>query len=237
MAAALRSSGRDIVYSLSNSAPFTGAAEWARLAQVYRTTGDITDRWESMSGIGFGQDRWTPFNGPGHWADPDMLVVGRLGWGQGEDGGVRDSRLTADEQVTHISLWALLSAPMLLGCDLSALDDLTLRLLCNDEVLAVDLDPLGQQARCVRDLRRADRRGATASHEVVYAKPLEDGSLVVGLFNRGPEAATVAVSWGELELSGSVHVRDLWAREDLGGRAGALEATVAAHGARLFRLS
>ena len=237
MGAALRLSGRDIVYSLSNSAPFEGASEWARLAHVYRTTGDITDRWDTLSRIGFGQDRWTPFSGPGHWADPDMLVVGRLGWGQGEDGGLRDNRLTADEQVTHISLWALFSAPLLLGCDLSTPDDLTLRLLCNDEVLAIDQDPLGVHAQCVRDLRRADARGATTSHEVVYAKPLEDGSLAIGLFNRGEEATTVGVTWGELDLSGTLHVRDLWAREDLGGHTGTLAAMVAAHGARLFRLS
>lgn len=237
MAAALRSCGRDIVYSLSNTAPFEGASEWARLAQVYRTTGDITDRWENVSAIGFGQDRWAPFNGPGHWADPDMLVVGRLGWGQGDDGGLRDNRLTADEQVTHISLWALLSAPLLLGCDLSSLDDLTLRLLTNDEVLAVNQDPLGRQAQCVRDLRRADSHGATVRHEVVYSKPFEDGSLAVGFFNRGDEAATVEVSWGELDVSGTVYVRDLWARDDLGGHASKLAAPVAPHGARLFRLS
>jgi len=82
MADALRASGRDVVYSLSNSAPFYGAAEWASRANSWRTTGDIRDTWNSMSKIGFAQDPWAPFAGQGHWNDPDMLVVGQVGWGR-----------------------------------------------------------------------------------------------------------------------------------------------------------
>ena len=86
---ALRACNRDIVFSLSNSAPFAQAADWARLANCWRTTGDIWDRWDEsafdwqygISEIGFAQDQWVPYAGPGHWNDPDMLVVGRVGWG------------------------------------------------------------------------------------------------------------------------------------------------------------
>ena len=80
MADALKSSGRDFVYSLSNNAPYKGAADWAQLANCWRTTGDIRDSWKSVSSIGFAQDKWAGFSGPGHWNDPDMLVVGKVGW-------------------------------------------------------------------------------------------------------------------------------------------------------------
>ena len=231
MAQALEECPRDVVYSLSNSAPFEQAAEWARLAHCYRTTGDITDSWESVSAIGFAQDRWLAHSGPGGWADPDMLVVGMLGWGRAGDGGVRANRLTADEQTTHITLWALLPAPLLIGCDLTQLDDLTLRLLCNDEVLAVNQDPLGQPAR---SLRTAE--GSAAPGDAAYARALDGGSVAVGLFNRAGEERTVAAAWRELGIDGSHAVRDLWARRDLGATEGELALRVPAHGARLVAL-
>ncbi len=108
----------------------------------WRTTGDITDAWGSMSGIGFGQAGHEPYAGPGHWNDPDMLVVGKVGWGP----SLHPTRLKPDEQVTHITLWSLLAAPLLIGCDMSQMDDFTLALLTNDEVLDVNQDPLGKQA-------------------------------------------------------------------------------------------
>ena len=231
MRAALRASGRDIVYSLSNSAPFQNAADWARLANCWRTTGDIVDTWESVSGIGFSQDRWTPYGGPGHWNDPDMLVVGRMGWGE-----VRDNRLTRDEQITHITLWALLAAPLLIGCDMPQLDEFTLRLLCNDEVLAVNQDALGRQGRTLREFRTAGDDGAAVRHDAVLVRPLHDGSLAVGLFNRGPHGADVAVSWAELGLRGTRTVRDLWARRTLGGFRRTFSMPVPSHGAQLVRI-
>ena len=109
MSEALRRSGRDIVFSLSNTAGFDHAADWARWANSWRTTDDIRDRWSksdaswhyTVSEIGFSQDRWAPYAGPGHWNDPDMLVVGNLGWGP----KLHASSLTPDEQYAHISLW------------------------------------------------------------------------------------------------------------------------------------
>ena len=152
MSDALRQSGRDIVFSLSNSAPFNHAGEWANLANAWRTTGDIGDLWgrapapdyhHGIAEIGFGQDQWAPFAGPGHWNDPDMLVVGWVSVGS----AIHPTRLTPDEQYTHISLWCLLSAPLLIGCEMDKLDAFTLNLLTNDEVLAVDQDALGQAGR------------------------------------------------------------------------------------------
>ena len=112
MAKALRASGRDIILSLSNNASFSGAADWARLANAWRTTGDIRDTWSSLHSIGFSQAKWRPFGGPGHWNDPDMLVVGKVGWGP----KLHASHLSVNEQYTHISLWSLLSAPLLICC-------------------------------------------------------------------------------------------------------------------------
>ena len=218
----LRKSGRDVVFSLSNNAPFTNAPALSKIANCWRTTGDIRDSWDSMSKKGFGEDKWERFAAPGHWNDPDMLVVGRVGWGNPHPTG-----LTPDEQYTHISLWCLLSAPLLLGCDLDQLDDFMLNLLTNDEVLAVNQDALGKQALCVAgngDLR-------------VYAKDLEDGSKAVGLFNLGTDAAAVTVKGSDLHLSGRRSVRDLWRQKDLGAFEAQFQLPVAAHGAELVKIT
>jgi len=223
MAEALRASGRDVVYSLSNSTPLALAPALATLAQCWRTTGDIEDTWDSVSGIGFSQGRWAPLAGPGHWNDPDMLVVGRVGWGP----NLRPTRLTPNEQVTHISLWCLLAAPMLLGCDLANLDDFTRGLLTNDEVLAVNQDPLGRQAGCVC------RDGPAEA----WAKPMADGSMAVGLFNRDDNAPReVGVAWQDLGLAGPQCVRDLWRQRDLGTFDRGFATRVLVHGTVLVRI-
>ena len=228
MADALRATGRDIVYSLSNTGIFDHAPEYLRLAQVWRTTGDINDSWGSVSRNGFSQDRWAGYTGPGHWSDPDMLVVGMVGWGP----KLHPSRLTPDEQYSHLSLWCLLSSPLLLGCDLAQLDDFTLGLLTNDEVLAIDQDALGKQATQI----------SNHDNQVVYAKTLEDGSFAVGLFNRGETEATISVKWGPWgtlatpDASASFGVRDLWRQTDLGSFKSRFESKVAPHGVALIRL-
>ena len=220
---ALRDSGRDVVFSLSNNMPFTNAPVSSKIANCWRTTGDIRDTWDSMSRKGFGQDKWEPYCKPGHWNDPDMLVVGSVGWGN-----PHPTRLTPDEQYTHLTLCCLLSAPLLLGCDLEKLDEFTLGLLTNDEVLAVDQDSLGKQATCVA--RNGDAR--------VYAKDLEDGSKAVGLFNTSSNApATVVVAWSDLKLSGTRAVRDLWRQKDLGPFENRFELTLPPHGAELLKLA
>ena len=175
-----------------------------------------------MSKKGFGQDKWEPFAGPGHWNDPDMLVVGHVGWGKPHPTG-----LTPDEQYTHITLWSLLSSPLLLGCDLEKLDDFTLNLLGNDEVLAVNQDALGRQARSV----------ARTPGTQVYAKKLADGSIAVGLFNLGTNGpVAVAASWSDLKLSGRQSVRDLWRQKDLGFYDVEFQITVAPHGAEMVKM-
>jgi alpha-galactosidase len=215
---------RDIVYSLCQY----GMGEvWKWGAEVggncWRTTGDIVDTWGSMAGIGFVQADLASYASPGHWNDPDMLVVGKVGWGP----NLRDSRLTPNEQYTHISLWCLLCSPLLIGCDLTQLDEFTLNLLTNDEVLEVNQDPLGRQAR----------RVAREGYLEVWAKEMEDGSMAVGLFNRDETPKTVTAKWADLDLNGKMRVRDLWRQKDLGVFEDAFEAEVARHGVMLVRIS
>ena len=180
----------------------------------------MNDSWSSVSGA-FNQSRLRKFAGPGHWNDPDMLVVGNLGWGK-----LRSSQLTPNEQYSHLSLWCLLSAPLLIGCDLAQLDPFTLNLLSNDEVLEVDQDTLGQQAGKISNDANAE----------IWAKDMEDGSIVVGLFNRTEGEQRVEVQWTDIQLEGPHHVRDLWRQQDLGEFAGSFSAAVPRHGVELVRI-
>ncbi len=232
---ALRASGRDIVLSLSNSASVALAAEWPGVANSWRTTGDIGDRWQYRRGdheewrfgvaeIGFAQDAWAGATGPGHWSDADMLVVGRLGWGA----TLHPTQLTPDEQTSHIALWCLLSSPLLLGCDLEKLDAFTLSLLTNDEVLALNQDALGRQAT----------RVATVGAFDVYLKPLEDGTQALAFFNRAAtEEKFLFNKLKAIGLGGRRHVRDLWRRQDRPDCDGEIEGTVPGHGVLLLRLA
>jgi alpha-galactosidase len=224
MADAIKANGRDIILSLSNNHIlnlFSDIKEVSALAQSWRTTTDINDSWTSMKDIGFSQDKWAPFAGPGHFNDPDMLVVGRVGWGK-----PHPTKLTPDEQYTHISLWCLLAAPLLIGCDMEHMDAFTVSLLSNDEVIDVDQDILGKQGV------RIDNNGELD----VYAKPLEDGSLAVGLFNRGPVKSNITAQWSKLGISGKQTVRDLWRQKDLGVFDNQFVAEVASHGVVFVRV-
>lgn len=224
MRAGLDKVPRDIVFSLCQYG-MGNVWEWGASVggNCWRTTGDISDSWTSMSRIGFGQAGHEKYAGPGHWNDPDMLVVGYVGW----SAHVRPTRLTPNKQYTHISLWCLLCSPLLIGCDLTKLDDFTLNLLTNDEVLDVSQDPLGRQAG------RVSKQGEME----VWAKDLEDGSKAVGIFNRGEDEGAGSVKWSELGLSGKHAVRDLWRQKDLGKFADQFQATVPRHGVVLVKVS
>jgi alpha-galactosidase len=223
MREALDDCGRDIVYSLCQYG-MGQVSEWGADVggNYWRTTGDIFDDWGSMSGIGFGQAGLEAFAGPGHWNDPDMLVVGMVGWGP----DLHRTRLTRQEQVTHITLWSLLASPLLIGCDLSQLDDFTLALLTNPEVLAVNQDPLGRQAARIDVEERQE----------VWARLLADGTYAVGLFNRSRWPAPVFVDWRDLQLAGPQPVRNLWLRTDEGVFEDGYSSTVQGHGAVMLKI-
>jgi alpha-galactosidase len=237
MRAALDSVRRDIIYSLCQ---YGWGDVWEWGAEVggncWRTTGDITDTWASMAGIGFGEAGHEDFARPGNWNDPDMLVVGQVGWGP----SLHPTRLTPDEQYTHISLWSLLAAPLLIGCDMSRMDDFTLSLLTNDEVIAVNQDPLGRQAKRVYN----------HNGDQVWVKELEDGSKAVGLFYVGgekkkptdyfakpdPRGRTITVRASAIGVTGKFSLRDLWRQKDLGIGERKISATVPYHGVVLLRV-
>jgi alpha-galactosidase len=218
----LKQQPRDIAFSLCQYGEFD-VWQWGGSVggNSWRTTGDISDSWGSLSGIGFKQDKTAPFAKPGNWNDPDMLIVGKVGWGN-----LHPTHLTPNEQYLHISLWCLLSAPLLIGCDMTQLDPFTLNLLENDEVIAVDQDPLGKEAMTVA--KNGDAR--------VYAKDLADGSKAVGLFNLGETEAPVTVNWSDFGLKGKLRVRDLWRQKDLGKFNAAYTASVPRHGVVLLRV-
>ncbi|MCX7820012.1 MAG: NPCBM/NEW2 domain-containing protein [Kiritimatiellae bacterium] len=224
MAERLAQQPRDIVFSICQYGVGNVSA-WGRAAggHLWRTTGDIEDTWESVRRIGFGQAGLEPFAGPGGWNDPDMLVIGRVGWGE----VLRPSRLTPNEQYAHVTLWCLLAAPLMLGCDMTQLDDFTRGLITNGEVLDVNQDPLGRAAS------RVAVRGPTQ----VWARPLADGSVAVGLFNLDEEPLEVEVRWGEVGIAGAWAVRDLWRGQDLGVSTNGWSMTVARHGAEMLRLT
>ena len=219
----LRNSGRDIVFSLSNSTPFASIEDLSKIANAWRTGGDIKDSWKSLKNRLLTQDKWAPYARPGHWNDPDMMIVGWVGWGKGP----RPTMLTPDEQYAHVSAWCLQSVPLLLGNDLTKLDDFTISLLTNDEVLAVNQDPLGKQATVIS---RVDSCG-------VLAKDLEDGSKAAGLFNiTDGMTRKLSVKWSELGIQGKYIVRDLWRQKDLGTYEDEFTAEVPPHGVVMISL-
>ena len=238
MSAALRKSGRDVVFSISNNAPFEKAADWARLTNAWRTGPDIRDSWTSLYSLAFTIDKWAEFAGPGHWNDPDMMILGNVSMGPS---ALHPTKLTPDEQYSHVSIFSLLAAPLLIGCPIEQLDDFTLNLLTNDEVIEVNQDPLGKPARLL-----ADQDGIQ-----IWAKPLEDGSLAVGLFNTADFGKTPQsyFRWGnetskkftldfsKLGLTGKRQLRDLWRQKNLGEFDGSFATEIRHHGVVMLKIS
>ncbi len=231
MGQALRASGREILFSIcewGSHKPWEWGAKVG--GHMWRTTGDINDSWESIVDIGFNrQAGLEAYAGPGHWNDPDMLVVGMYGKGNVAHGGCTDA-----EYRSHFSLWCLLAAPLMLGCDVRAMSQTTRDIVLNREVIAVNQDPLGHQGY---------RVGKTDwAWEIVetWAKPLHDGSIAVGLFNlgeRNQRRATVAWEAVGLHDRRPCRVRDLWKGEELGVFTGDFSTLIDSHDVALVQLT
>lgn len=230
MGQALRATGRPIVFSAcewGTTEPWTWGSSVG--AHMWRTTGDIFDTWDSIVEIGFSQADLHPYAGPGHWNDPDMLVVGMYGSGNVGRGGCTDAEYRA-----HFSLWCLLAAPLMIGCDVRSMTDATRAILGNREAIAVNQDPLGRQG-----VRLGATHHALQPAEV-WAKPLADGSHAVGLFNLSDaDSRLIQVSWEALGLApgAACTVRDLWAGEDAGRHTIAYETRVDSHDVALLRIT
>ncbi len=221
MSKALLSTGRPIVFSMCE---WGTAKPWlwgAGIGNLWRTTGDISDKWSSNKKWPDGnccelgvleildlQVGLESFAGPGHWNDPDMLEVGNGG-------------MTTPEYRAHFSFWALLAAPLLSGNDVRSMSADTKEILLNKEVIAVDQDALGSQGR------RISKNGDLE----VWARPLKDGGRAVILFNRGTSENEVSVTWEQIAYPGhlSAKVRDLWEHKELGSFTGSYKAAVAPH--------
>ncbi len=218
---ALAKVDRDIVFSLCQYG-MGKVWEWGPESggQLWRTTGDITDTWPSLWGIASKQPEIAKYSGPGRWNDPDMLVVGKVGWGP----NLHPTKLTPNEQIFHLTAWAMLGAPLLIGCDLTALDPFTRALLTNDAVLNINQDPAGRPVTVIR-----------VSGEVeVWVRQMEAGWLAVGVFNPGLDRAEVRIPWKQLDLSGPRFLQDAWTWQDLDASGEELRCSVPAHGARLL---
>jgi len=215
MGDALQASGRPIVYSLCQ---YGRADVWKWGPDVggnlWRTTGDIRDTWDSMSKIGFNQDELAAYAAPGHWNDPDMLEIG--------NGGMTDT-----EYRTHMSLWSMLAAPLIAGNDLRSMTPAIHDILTNKEVIAIDQDSEGKQAK---------RVGKWGDQEI-WTRPLAGGAQAVALFNRAKDDAPMTVKWSDLGFSQPPRTaRDLWAHFDVKLDGSQYSATVPGHGVLLLRV-
>lgn len=193
MADALQATARPIVYSLCQYGRLD-VWKWGADAggNLWRTTGDIRDSWDSMSKIGFGQNDLASWAHQGHWNDPDMLEIG--------NGGMSET-----EYKTHMSLWTILAAPLLAGNDLRSMSPAILEILTNREVIAVDQDKTGTQGK----------RVWKSGEQEIWTRPLSGGVLTVAIFNRSAETTKVSVRWADIGISGRRRVRDLWLHKEL----------------------
>ncbi len=223
----LKNCGRDIVFSISNTAPYENARGLSRLANCWRNTGDITDRWWSISYIVSRQKKWLKFSAPGHFNDPDMLQVGSFGMPNRGDGKFKKSRLLPVEQYSQVSLWCIMGAPLMLSCDLSGIDDFTRGLLTNDEVLSVNQDPLGAVPRCI----------PAGFMREVWLREMYDGSIAVCFFNRFPFRFRIKLNLEGAGLFSSCIGRDIWRQKDLGIFEGEVSCTVPGHGVVMMKLT
>jgi len=227
----LKKQPRDIVLNLCQYG-MGDVWEWGKEVggNSWRTAGDLGGSFEKI-GLALFRDGFDlyaekelhRYGGPGGWNDPDYLLLGYLSNWKGQ---TVPTPLTPNEQYSHVSLWCLLAAPFIFSGDITRLDDFTLNLLTNDEVIEVDQDPLG----------RPGRRVAKDGDLEVWARPMEDGSLAVGLFNRDEGLKVIEAKWEDLGVRGPQKVRDLWRQRDVGIADSKFEAYVARHGVVLVRL-
>ena len=214
MGDALLASRRAIVYSLCQ---YGRLDVWKWGADVggnlWRTTGDIRDAWDSMSRIGFGQNDLAPWAKPGHWNDPDMLEIGNGG-------------MTEAEYQTHMSLWSILAAPLLAGNDLRNMSPQILAILTNREVIAVDQDKDGKQGQ----------RVWKSGDQEIWTRPLAGGALAIALFNRAKDEAKVSLRWTDIGINGKARLRDLWAHKDIEWPGPEYSGTIPGHGVVMLRV-
>lgn len=215
MGMALKATGRPIVYSLSEHG-IDDPWKWAPAlgANMWRTTADIDETYGRMVMIGFSQAGLAKYAGPGHWNDPDMLEIG-------------NGDMSEDERKTHMSLWAILAAPLMAGNDLTRMSDSDKQILMNREVISIDQDTLGIEGSRLYQSGDVD----------VWAKPLEGHRVAVGMFNRGSRPRQVGVDLRQIGFLHGARIRDVWQGKDLGNYSERFTDTVPWHGVTLLIVS
>jgi alpha-galactosidase len=215
MGNALRATGHPIVYSLCQYG-VDSVWEWGPQVggNLWRTTGDISDHYARMAEIGFSQAGLARFAGPGRWNDPDMLEVGNGG-------------MNAEEYRTHMSLWAVLAAPLLAGNDLTTMSEETKAILTNRDVIAVDQDALGRQGD----------RVSTEGPIEVWTRPLSGGAAAIGIFNRLGVPLEAHVDFRKAGFTHGVQARDLWKGTELGRLSPDYTVQVPGHGVIFLRVN
>ena len=195
----------------------------------WRTTGDLgLHRGSVLPGfyyIGMANARHWQYARPGQWNDPDYLLIGWVGSAHGHGIG-KETTLTGNEQYSYMSMWSLMAAPLFFSGDMAKLDEFTLNVLCNAEVIDVNQDALGKQAKPI----------VMDDETILLAKPLEDGSLAVGMFNLLEQPREITVTWNQLGLEGPHRVRDVWRQRDIGEKDGSYSVEVARHGVMFVRM-
>ena len=230
MGAILPQLDRDIVFNLCQ---YGMGDVWTWAGEIgghcWRTTGDLgLARGADLPGfyhIGRSNAQHWQYAKPGRWNDPDYILIGWVGDAYKQAEG-RPTTLTPNEQYSYMSMWCLMAAPLIFSGDMDKLDEFTLNILCNTEVIEVDQDPLGKQAPIIRQ----------TDEYFIMAKDMEDGSKAVGLFNTSQVGTDVAVSWKDLGIEGTHRVRDLWRQKNLGTYKERFEAKVPRHGVVLVRI-
>lgn len=205
----LNNTKRPVIYSVHDvctGLEHAGALPWVKtIANMHRTGGDIKDNWDRMLYcLEMTSDKWE-YAGPGYWNDPDMLEVGNLTqerlWG-----GISPVKMNLTEYRTHFSMWCMVAAPLISGCDLRTMKPEIVEILTNRELIAIDQDKLGKQGKRIRDDGDLE----------LWVKELSGGKLAVALLNRGPAPANISFTWQELGLRGKIKIRDLWLYKNLG---------------------
>ena len=223
MGRALRESGRDIVFSICEYG-VENVAAWGAAAggQCWRTTGDKFDFWEDVvTDMKTHENLWR-YAGPGAWNDADMMLIGKTVWS-----GHKGTRLTPNEQYTHVSMWAMWAAPMMIGCDLRGIDPFTLSLITNDEVIDLNQDELGAAAAKIQG----------GCDWAVWARPLADGSIAAALVNLSPFEQNVLFCLKKAGMEGTWKVRDLWRQRDEGDVKTGYRVSVPGHATHLVKLT
>jgi alpha-galactosidase len=219
---ALYTAGRPVVFSLcewGNNKPWIWAAD---VGHLWRTTGDVTDCYDCQDVYSLGwkhildsQVDLEKYAGPDHWNDPDMLEVGNAG-------------LSLTESRSHFSLWCILAAPLMAGNDVRKMPQEIREILTNNEVIAINQDPLGKQG--YRFMQHPGKE--------IWAKELSDGAWAVCFFNSGEKDLTIRVNWAHLSfLNGTYKIRDLWQKKDLGLTDKNFNPRIVAHDIVMVKLS